>query len=156
MTTLTLEGNGILSGTYDPAELDRQLEQERKRRLAEAELGLTRDAMIDAIENKLQPILWRAISQEISNRKLSKETLRIYASEMKRFRKYTAEHEFESLPAHPWTVAAYLVMNFEAGAKHLSRMSAAIATTHKFSDLPDPTTDPAVRAVLRLARNAGE
>jgi hypothetical protein len=156
MSTLTFDGTGILSGTYDPAQLDRQLEQERKRRVAEAELGLTRDAMIDAIENKLQPILGEAIFQEISNRKLSRETLRLYKSEMKQFRAYCAEHDFETLPAHPWVIASYLVTRFEAGAKHLSRMNAAIATTHKLADLPDPTSDPAVRAVLRLARNAAD
>jgi hypothetical protein len=55
------------------------------------------------------------------------------------------------LPAAPAAIAAFLATEIERGQNHLNRLCAAIATMHKRVDLPDPTNDPLVRAVVRLA-----
>jgi hypothetical protein len=48
-------------------------------------------------------------------------------------------------------IAAFLSTEIAKGQSHLNRLNAAIAVMHKRVNLPDPTNDPLIKAVIRLA-----
>jgi hypothetical protein len=84
----------------------------------------------------------------------SPETLRLYAGDWALFEDWCLQRGVISLPADGATVAEFLTeaaTTLSAGA--LTRRTAAIAAKHHQSGLASPTADPAVRAVLRLARD---
>ena len=47
----------------------------------------------------------------------------------------------------------FLGPRLEKGLAHVNRLRAAIACTHRIAGLPDPTSDPLVRAVCRLLKD---
>jgi hypothetical protein len=83
----------------------------------------------------------------------SPETRRLYAADWAAFEDWCRQAERVWLPADAAAVADFLTdaaATLSAGA--LGRRAAAIAAWHRASGHPAPTTDPAVRAVLRRAR----
>jgi site-specific recombinase XerC len=86
-------------------------------------------------------------------RPASPETLRLYAADWAAFDDWCCKQGSVSLPADATSVAAFLsagAATLSAGA--LMRRAAAIAAKHRQSGLASPAADPAVTAVLRLAR----
>jgi hypothetical protein len=84
----------------------------------------------------------------------SPETLRLYAGDWAVFEDWCRQRSVVSLSADGAMVAEFLTQaatTLSAGA--LTRRAAAIAARHRQSGLASPTADPAVRAVLRLARD---
>ena len=53
MATVTFSGTGILSGTHDPDEIDRRIEEDRRKASAAAELAAEREATLDQIEKAI-------------------------------------------------------------------------------------------------------
>jgi len=82
------------------------------------------------------------------------ETRRLYAADWAAFAAWCRERRLAALPAQPNTVAAYLG-SLSATLKHgaLARRAAAIADRHRRTGHASPGTDPAVRTVLRAARD---
>ena len=67
------------------------------------------------------------------------------------FVKWCAAHSLGSLPAHPWTVAAY-VRSLEARHRHraIVKRVRAIARAHLLSGLAPPDKHPLVKRTLRM------
>ncbi|MGI4799001.1 MAG: hypothetical protein ACRYG8_34180 [Janthinobacterium lividum] len=90
---------------------------------------------------------------------LTAETRRLYATDWRAFVLWCRQHRQTPMPATPETVVAYLTSQADRhkppalGA--LSRCVAAIADRHRHAGHATPTTDDAVRAALRAARQAG-
>ena len=86
------------------------------------------------------------------------ETRRLYATDWQAFVTWCRQHRHTPLSAAPETVAAFLVSHADrpkpAAPGALSRRAAAIADFHCRAGHAVPTTDDAVRAVLRAARQA--
>jgi hypothetical protein len=86
-------------------------------------------------------------------RLVSPETRRLYAADWAAFEDWCRQAGRLWLPADAATVAAFLTdAAATLGAGALGRRAAAIAARHRAGGHPPPTTDPAVRAVLRGAR----
>jgi len=83
------------------------------------------------------------------------ETRRLYAADWAAFVTWCRERRHAALPASPAAVAAYLGL-LSATLKHgaIARRAAAIAGQHRWAGHSSPGTDPAVRDVLRAARDA--
>ncbi len=83
------------------------------------------------------------------------ETRRLYAADWAAFVTWCRERRHAALPASPVAVAAYLG-SLSATLKHgaIARRAAAIAGQHRRAGHSSPGTDPAVRDVLRAARDA--
>ncbi|EKT82168.1 Integrase [Rhodococcus opacus M213] len=84
-------------------------------------------------------------------------TRRVYASDWRRFRSWCHTHGHPSLPAHPTTVAAYLVATADtltdAGEKAyspstLNRWASVIGHYHRTTNLRNPCTEALVTATL--------
>ncbi len=89
----------------------------------------------------------------------SDATLRAYASALRGFAAWCAEHGECSLPAAPRTVAAYLTERANAGKSMatLAACMAAITSVHKRAELPSPSLSPLVQdamAGIRRLRGA--
>ena len=94
------------------------------------------------------------LQAEFAERKQSEDKKRrAHLGAFLKFKEYCAGYSppLPHLPAAPAAIAAFLTSEMEKGQGHLNRLCAAIAVMHKRVDLPDPTNDPLVRAVVRLA-----
>jgi len=92
----------------------------------------------------------------------SAATRTAYANAWRHFTRWAAKQGFDSLPAAPETVAAYLVERADRGlsSSTLRIARAAIAHMHRQAGVPDPTAAEGVKRVLRglnrrLAREHG-
>jgi hypothetical protein len=84
----------------------------------------------------------------------SRETQRLYAADWRAFEDWCQQRSLAALAADPTTVAIFLTecsATLSAGA--LSRRAAAIAARHRQSGFASPAADPAVTAILRIARH---
>jgi hypothetical protein len=154
MATVTFSGTGILSGTHDPEEIDRRIEADRRKASAAAQLAAEREATLDEIEKAITVYVADELQAEFAAQRQSEETKkRAHLGAFLRFKQYCARYSppLPHLPAAPAAIAAFLTSEMEKGQAHLNRLCAAIAVMHKRVDLPDPTGDPLVRAVVRLA-----
>ena len=154
MTTVSFSGTGILSGAHDPEEIDRRIEEDRRKASASAELAAEREATLDEIEKAITVHVGEELEAEFAAQRQSEEKRkRAHLGSFLRFKEYCARYSppLPHLPAAPAAIAAFLTSEMEKGQGHLNRLCAAIAVMHKRVDLPDPTSDPLVRAVVRLA-----
>ena len=154
MTTVTFTGTGILAGTHDPDEIDRRIEEDRRKASAAAELAAERQATLDEIEKAITVYVADELQTEFAERKQSEDKKkRAHLGSFLKFKEYCARYTppLPHLPAAPAAIAAFLTSEMDKGQGHLNRLCAAIAVMHKRVDLPDPTSDPLVRAVVRLA-----
>jgi hypothetical protein len=88
-----------------------------------------------------------------SQRAASPETLRLYAVDWAAFEDWCGRQGAVTLPAGTASVAGFLAdgaATLSAGA--LTRRAAAIAAKHRENGYASPAADPAVTAILRLAR----
>lgn len=90
----------------------------------------------------------------LSRRRLSAETVRLYASDWADFRAWCQGRGRESLPAEAATVTAYLRDAVRLGPGALARRLAAIAERHRRCGLAPPSRDPTLRILLRDAGHA--
>ena len=154
MATVTFSGTGILSGTHDPDEIDRRIEEDRRKASAAAELAAEREATLDEIEKAITVYVADELQAEFAaQRKTEESRKRAHLGAFLRFKNYCTAYStlLPYLPAAPQAIAAFLATEIAKGQSHLNRLCAAIAVMHKRVDLPDPTNDPLVRAVVRLA-----
>jgi hypothetical protein len=138
MAKITLEGTGILSGTWDDEEIERRREEERKLEQAVAE----READREARKNKLEQVIIAYLKDEIADelqdqKKHSTGKDKKARDDFKRFREHCAGLDLPALPADPRTVAAFLTSELDKGRPHLRRLIKAISTTHLRCDLHD-------------------
>ena len=155
MATAIFSGTGILSGTHDPDEIDRRIEEDRRKASAAAELAAEREATLDEIEKAITVYVADELQAEFAAQRQSEETRRrTHLGSFLKFKKYCARYSppLPHLPAAPAAIAAFLVSEGERGQGHLKRLCAAIAVMHKRVDLPDPTNYPLVRVVIRMVR----
>ena len=77
--------------------------------------------------------------------------MRVQDKAWRDFVKWCAAHSLGSLPAHPWTVAAY-VRTLEARHRHpaIVKRVRAIARAHLLSGLAPPDKHPLVKRTLRM------
>jgi hypothetical protein len=136
------------------AELERKeaavAEQAAAAELAAAEL----EELLDRIEKVITVYVGDELQAEFAAQRQSEESRkRAHLGAFLRFKQYCANFStpLPYLPAAPQAIAAFLATEIAKGQAHLNRLCAAIGTMHKRVDLPDPTTDPLVRAVVRLA-----
>jgi len=86
---------------------------------------------------------------------LAPNTWRAYAADWRHWSAWAVEHELTPLPAEPLDLARYLVAQSPTTrVGTLTRRCSAIAKAHLLAGHPAPTTDPAVREVLRGLRRA--
>jgi hypothetical protein len=148
-----VEGSGILSGHHDTEEIDRRIEEDRRKEAAAAQLAADQEKAVNKIEDALTSWLRTELAEEIAGRKrLSAETLRTYKNDFQRFKQCCAEWKLPCLPAPAQIVAAWLGEEGHRGLAHVLRCKAAISAAHRAADLPDPTNDLLVRAVIRMVR----
>jgi hypothetical protein len=148
------DGTGILSGVYDSDEIDRKIAEDRRKEAAAAEYAAELDATLDRIEKAITIYVGDELQAEFAAQRQTEESRkRAHLGAFLRFKNYATSYStpLPYLPAAPAAIAAFLATEIEKGQAHLTRLCAAIATMHKRVDLPDPTTDPLVRAVVRLA-----
>ena len=74
MTTVTFSGTGILSGTHDPDEIDRRIDEDRRKASAAAELAAEREATLDEIEKAISVYVADELQAEFAEQKQSEET----------------------------------------------------------------------------------
>ena len=78
-------------------------------------------------------------------------TLRAYRADMQEFIRFCADKPFETLPAQPEAVAAFLLGTPDQGIKSskVKRKVSSISAVHRPLSLPDPTKHPEVRITER-------
>ena len=148
----TLDGTGLLSGEHDTEELDRRIEEDRRKQLEAAQRAEEAEETCDGIEKALTPYLRDELAEEFAGRRLSADTIRQYSADFRRFKQCCAKWDLPYLPAPPAAVAVFMSEEDERGANHLARLKAAISAAHRAADLDDPCEDLLVRAIMRLAR----
>ena len=74
MATVTFSGTGILSGTHDPDEIDRRIEEDRRKASAAAELAAEREATLDEIEKAITVYVADELQAEFAAQRQSEET----------------------------------------------------------------------------------
>jgi hypothetical protein len=153
MATVTFSGTGILAGTHDPDEIDRRIEEDRRKASAAAELAAEQSLKEQEIEQALSQTLSAELAAEIESQKLNAKTLKRYREDFARFRKYCEESGLPYLPAGPQVTAMFLGEDCKKGLKHFNRLRNAIACTHRMAGFPDPTADLLVLALGRLLRD---
>ena len=153
MATVSFSGTGILSGTHDPDEIDRRIEEDRRKASAAAELAAEQSLKEKEIEQALSQTLGTELAAEIECQKLDAKTLKRYREDFARFRKYCEGQGLPYLPAGPQVTAMFLSEDCEKGLAHFKRLRNAIACTHRMAGFPDPTADLLVLAVGRLLKN---
>jgi hypothetical protein len=156
-----VEGTGILSGVHDSDEIDRRIEEDRRKEAAVAEQAAAAELaaaeleeLLDRIEKAITVYVGDELQAEFAAQRKTEETSkRAHLGSFNRFRQYCANFStpLPHLPAAPAAIAAFLATEIAKGQSHLNRLCSAIAVMHKRVDLPDPTNDPLVRAVVRLA-----
>jgi hypothetical protein len=154
MVIRVTEGTGILSGVYDSDEIERRIAEDRQKEAAAAEYADELQATLDRIEKAITVYVGDELQAEFAAQRQSEEKRkRAHLGSFNRFRQYCARYStpLPHLPAAPAAIAAFLATEIEKGQGHLNRLCAAIALMHKRVDLPDPTTDLLIRAVVRLA-----
>ena len=73
MATVTFSGTGILAGTHDPDEIDRRIEEDRRKASAAAELAAEREATLDQIEKAITVYVADELHAEFAERKQSED-----------------------------------------------------------------------------------
>ena len=142
---------GILGG--DREEIARGVAELERREAAAAQLAAEQEKSVNQIEDALTSWLRTELAEEIAARKrLSPETLRTYKSDFQRFKQCCAEWKLPCLPAPAQIVAAWLGEEGHRGLAHVLRCKAAVSAAHRAADLPDPTDDLLVRAVIRMVK----
>jgi hypothetical protein len=154
MAVTVIGGTGILSGIHDSDAIDRRIAEERRKASEAAEVAAKREALLDHIEKTITEFVGNELQAEFAAQRQSDETKkRMHLGAFVRFREYCTGYStpLPYLPAAPAAIAAFLTTEMSKGQGHLNRLCAAIAVMHKRVDLLDPTNDPLVRAVVRLA-----
>jgi site-specific recombinase XerD len=102
----------------------------------------------------LQETLKRA--GEFARAEKAANTRRAYQADMAIFSAWCADQSSAALPARPETVAAFLAGEADRGIRPstISRRLAAIRYAHRLADLPPPSDDERVRAVMRGIRRS--
>jgi hypothetical protein len=132
MTTITLDGKGILSGTIDFDEIEKGIEEDRKKAAAAAERAADQEATQHAIEAVMVDYLRDQIGEELAEQKPSTADKRS-REDFLRFKAYCAWLDVPHLPASPPTVAAFLTSEIARGRPHLRRCIKAISSTHHWT-----------------------
>jgi hypothetical protein len=156
MVAVVFPGNGILSGVHDWDELERQIEEDRKKLAAAQEREAQQEETLSEIERALTTKLRDELAAELVEQKLSPETLRKYREMFLRFKQYATGRwslPLPYLPASPQVVAAFLTSECCRGLGHVTRLKAAISTAHRSAGLPDPTNDLLVKALCRMLKD---
>ncbi|MFT4262031.1 MAG: tyrosine-type recombinase/integrase [Nocardioides sp.] len=89
---------------------------------------------------------------------IAPSTRKIYATMWRHWATWCTGRGIAALPADPDAIAAYLTERAAAGLRYgsLEVSCSAIAYEHRCADLPNPTSDPTLRRVLRgLRRTLG-
>ena len=146
----TLDGTGILSGTWDDDEMERERELERQNEVAAAERLADQEAVKHKLETVIAAALKDHIAAELQDQKRPGTNTQS-REDFKRFRAYCTRLDLPALPASPQAVAGFLVSELDQGRPHLDSLIKTISETHLRCDLHDPTSDLLVRALLRLA-----
>jgi hypothetical protein len=149
-----VEGTGILSGTHDTDELERRIAEDRRKEAAAAEYAAELEATLDRIEKAITVYVGDELQAEFAaQRQAEEKRKRAHMGAFLRFKHYCIAFStpLPYLPAAPAAIAAFLSTEIAKGQNHLNRLCAAIAEMHKRVDMPDPTRDPLIRAVIRLA-----
>ena len=103
------------------------------------------------LRDRLEPMYMGAIAAKL---KSGKRTRTIYKSTFRGFADYCAYLDIPPLPARAGIIAGYLddlLVEKGADAARLRREVAAIGFAHRAMDLPDPTDDPLIAAMVRTA-----
>jgi hypothetical protein len=154
----TIDG-GILGG--DREEIARyRAERERKEaaaaeQAAAAELAAAElEELLDRIEKAITVYVADELQAEFAAQRQTEESRkRAHLGAFLRFKEYCKRFStpLPYLPAAPVAIAAFLATEMSKGPSHLNRLNAAIGVMHKRVNLPDPTNDPLIKAVIRLA-----
>jgi hypothetical protein len=101
---------------------------------------------VEVMRETLEVILAEDLRLEID------AALKTASANFKTFRQFAEHARLPWLPAHPETVASYLLELGPDGMKAITRAVAAISREHNKVGHPDPCDDVLVRAALRWLR----
>jgi site-specific recombinase XerD len=87
-------------------------------------------------------------ARDLARGSRTESTWRAYASDLRHFQAWCAEHDLEPLPADPATVAMYLAsMESSHSPSTIRRRLAAISVSHQLAGIETPTADAGVKSV---------
>jgi hypothetical protein len=136
------------------AELERKDAAAAKVAAEQAERAADLEATLDKIEKAITVYVGDELQAEFAAQRQAEEARkRAHMGSFLRFKQYCARYStpLPHLPASPVAIAAFLSTEIEKGPSHLNRLNAAIAVMHKRVNLPDPSNDPLIKAVIRLS-----
>jgi site-specific recombinase XerD len=115
---------------------------------------MTELVMIDEAEGVVLPAETAAIVRAFQRASKASATVKAYRTDWALFSTWCRQYGFQSLPASPDAVAAFLAAEADAGraASTIGRRCAAIRYAHKLEGQPDPTDDEGVRATVKGIR----
>ena len=143
---ITIEGTGLLSGTFDLDKLEAEQKEERRKQEATAKREQAQAQTCAEIEDYVS----RNVTAELAAE--NADTIRWFKAEFDLFRQCCDRWDLPCLPAPPQAVAVFLIERSEQGTAHLEHLCRAIAAAHRAKDLPNPCDDLLVKAVMRLCR----
>jgi hypothetical protein len=136
------------------AELERKEAAAAKVAAEQAEHAADLEATLDRIEKAITVYVADELQAEFAAQRQAEEARkRAHMGSFLRFKQYCARYStpLPYLPASPVAIAAFLSTEIAKGPSHLNRLNAAIAVMHKRVNLPDPSNDPLIKAVIRLS-----
>jgi hypothetical protein len=150
---------GIFGGDRDEivrgvAELERKEAAAAKLAAEQAEYAADLEATLDRIEKEITVYVADELQAEFAAQRQAEEARkRAHMGAFLRFKQYCIAYStpLPYLPASPVAISAFLATEIAKGPAHLNRLNAAIAVMHRRVNLPDPSNDPLIKAVIRLS-----
>jgi hypothetical protein len=139
---------GFLEWTpEEQAKADRVSEERREREAQEAADAAELEALYDKIEASIAPFVHDAAGVVNSATRIKPADRKVF----EQFKKYCGEAwspPLPALPAHPASVAAFLVSELDRGVAYFMKRLHALSRVHRSVGLKDPADDVLLKSLV--------
>jgi hypothetical protein len=138
---------GFLDWTPEErAKADRESEERREREAQEAAHAAELEALYDKIEAGIAPFVHDAAGAVNTAARIKPADRKIFEA----FKKYcsTWDPPLPALPAHPASVAAFLVRELDRGVAYFMKRLRALSRVHRSVGLKDPADDVLLKSLV--------